>query len=245
MIKLFCAALVICSSIASAIAQQPKPWSEWSKKEVEKTLNESPWVQTQTETDTSEMTYSPTISQTTTGRREDTRITEASRTESGAKNSPMSIKYRARLLSAKPIRQALARMVLSSQESPTPELTQQLQGFVDRDFNEYVVIAVTVESSDRRYSGPAIAAFNGATADTLKNTTYLERKDGKRQFLLDYRPPSNDGMGAKFIFARSVEGNPFVGNDDNLRFVAELSEKLKLNVKYKVSELIYNGKLEY
>ena len=246
MIKLLCAALIIYSSIAGAFAQQQsKPWSEWSKKEVDKTLNDSPWAQTQTDTDTSEMNYSPTISQTTSGRREDTRIAEASRTESGAKNSAISVKYRVRLLSAKPIREALARTVLSAQEKENPELAQQLQGFVDRDFNEYVVVAVTVEASDQRYTAPIAQAFGSATAEILKNSTYLERKDGKRLFLLEYRPPSNDGMGAKFIFSRSVEGASFIGDSDSMRFVAEFNDKLKLNVKYKISDMKYNGKLEY
>jgi hypothetical protein len=245
MVKLFCAALIIASSVVALSAQQNKPWSEWSKKDVEKTLNDSPWAQTQTETDTSEMTYSPTISQTTTARREDSRITEAARVESGAKNSAMSVKFRIRLLSAKPIREAFARMVMTSQQSPSPQLTEQLQGFVDRDFSEYVVVAVTIEASDQRYSGPIAQAFNSATADILKTTTYLERKDGKRLFLLDYRPPASDGMGAKFVFPRSVEGKSFLSESDSIRFVSEFNEKIKLNARFKTSEMTYNGKLEY
>ena len=245
MVKLFCAALLIASSTAVLAAQQAKPWSEWTKKDVEKTLNDSPWAQTQTETDTSQMTYSPTISQTTAARREDSRITDASKVESGAKNSAMSVKYRIRFLSAKPIREAFARMVLSAQQSPGPDLAQQLQGFVDRDFSEYIVVAVTVEASDQRYAAPISQAFNSATADLLKNNTYLERKDGKRLFLMDYRPPANDGMGAKFVFPRSVDGKPFIGEADNVRFVSEFNDKVKLNARYKTSDMTYNGKLEY
>ena len=245
MLKLLCAALIIVSSVGTLSAQQTKPWSEWSKKDVEKTLNDSPWAQTQTETDTAEMNYSPTISKTTNARKEDTRITDAANVESGAKNSAMSVKFRIRLLSAKPIREAFARMVLSAQQSPTPDLTQQLQGFVDRDFSEYVVVAVTVEASDQRYSAPIAQAFTGATADTLKTNTYLERKDGKRLFLMDYRPPASDGMGAKFVFARTVDGKTFISEGDSVRFVSEFNDKLKLNARYKTSDMTYNGKLEY
>ena len=136
-------------------------------------------------------------------------------------------------------------MVLSAQQSPAADLTQQLQGFVDRDFSEYVVVAVTIEASDQRSSAPIAQAFNSATADILKNNTYLERKDGKRLFLMDYRPPANDGMGAKFVFARSVDGKPFLAEGDSVRFVSEFNDKLKLNARYKTSEMTYNGKLEY
>jgi hypothetical protein len=245
--KILCAGLMIGFFGASVFAQKQKPWTEWSKKEAEKTLNESPWGQTQTETDTSQMTYSPTVTSTTASRKEDKNITSASNTESGATNSPMSIKYRIRFLSAKPVREAFARMVtLMQQDKPNEALSAQLQSFVDRDFADYIVVAVSVEGTDRRYLGPAMQALSSATADTLKNNVYLERKDGKRLFLMDYRAPSPDGMGAKFVFSRTVDGQPFLKTEnDTVRFAAELNEKMKLNMRYKVSEMMYEGKLEY
>ncbi len=238
--------LMLSLLAASVLAQKSKPWNQWSKKEAEKTLNDSAWGQTQTETDTSKMTYSPTVTPTTAGRREDSRISDASRTESGANNSPMSVKYRIRFLSAKPVREAFARMLLLMQEKPNEGLTGQLQSFVDRDFSDYIVVAVAVEATDRRFSGPVLQILGSATAETLKNNTYLERKDGKRLFLMDYRAPGPDGIGAKFIFQRAFEGHAFLTPEsDNLRFVAEISEKIKLNMRYKVSEMVYEGKLEY
>src|SRR5260370_18327756 len=47
--------------------QQAKKWSEWSEKDAEKILNNSPWGQTQTDTNTSEMTYSPTTGTAASG----------------------------------------------------------------------------------------------------------------------------------------------------------------------------------
>ena len=53
-------------------------------------------------------------------------------------------------------------------------------------------------------------------------------------------------MGAKFVFMRTLEGQPFLtAESENVRFFAELNEKMKLNVKYKVSDMMYDGKLEY
>ena len=47
--------------VSGAIAQkQLKPWTDWTKSDVEKILNDSPWGQTQIDTDTSEMVYTPT-----------------------------------------------------------------------------------------------------------------------------------------------------------------------------------------
>jgi lipopolysaccharide biosynthesis glycosyltransferase len=247
MIRLVCVVLLLCSLSASVFTQKTKPWTEWSKKEVDKTLNDSAWAQTQTETDTSSMNYQPTaVTATTASRTEDKNIAKASQTESGATNAPVSIKYHVRLLSAKPVREAFARMVLLAQDKPNEELSTQLQSFVDRDFGEYIVVAVSVEGSDRRFLGPAAQTFVSATTEQLKNGVYLERKDGKRIFLMEYRPPTNDGMGAKFVFPRMSEGHPFLSSEnENVRFAAEMSQKVKLNVKYKTSEMMYDGKLEY
>ena len=58
--KVVIAALLTVIFIVLAMAQRQKPWSEWTEKETEKILNDSPWGQTQVDTNTSEMTYSPT-----------------------------------------------------------------------------------------------------------------------------------------------------------------------------------------
>ena len=246
------AAIVIIAwtalSIVVAAQSKSKPWTEWSKKDVEKMLNESAWGQTQTETDTSEMTYSPTISPTTPSRDSEVRGTSASRVGQGALNQPISVKYRIRFLSAKPIRQAFASSVVAQQggAEAKPEFIKQMQEFVDRDFKDYVVVAVAFESKDGRFSGKAMQAFNSAVASTLKNTTYLERKDGKRVFLMDYKAPIADGMGAKFVFPRMIDGNPFLDLESGeVRFYSELDAALKLNMRFKVKAMVYEDKLEY
>lgn len=88
-------------------------------------------------------------------------------------------------------------------------------------------------------------AFSTATTEALQKNVYLERKDGKKQFLMDYRAPVEDGMGAKFVFKRTLEGQPFLGENDSVRFVAQMNEKMKLDTRYKLSNMLYDGKLEY
>ncbi|HEU4432416.1 MAG TPA: hypothetical protein VFR51_03415, partial [Pyrinomonadaceae bacterium] len=43
------ACLVVAMFACMALAQKQKPWTEWTKKDVEKTLNDSAWGQTQSE----------------------------------------------------------------------------------------------------------------------------------------------------------------------------------------------------
>jgi len=144
------------------------------------------------------------------------------------------------------VRAAFARYLLLKKPDADENLTNQLQGFVDRDFADYIVVVVMAEAADERLVGPTMQLLNSATAEMLKDKVYLERKDGKRLALADYRPPGPDGMGAKFVFMRTLEGQPFLTpQSDNVRFFAQFNEKMKLNVKYKVSDMMYDGKLEY
>jgi hypothetical protein len=234
--KTIFAATGIFLLLTISVAQQ-KPWTEWTKAEAEKVLNGSGWTQTQIETDTSEMMYSPTSQGGSTGGR---------RAAQGANNQAISVNYHIRLLSAKPVRQAFMRVIQLTQKKPDQDLLSGLHSFVDRDFSDFIVVAVTFDSTDGRYSGPALQAFASANLGTLKNRTYLERKDGKRVFLLNYHAPINDGLGAKFIFPRIVDEKKFLNAESgSVRFYSEVNNQLKLNVAFKLSEMMYNGQLEY
>src|SRR6266436_7316922 len=61
LLKLATATIITVLLAAGIGAQQPTVWTGWSHKDAEKILNDSPWGQTQTDTNTSEMVYSPTV----------------------------------------------------------------------------------------------------------------------------------------------------------------------------------------
>jgi hypothetical protein len=254
--KLFVSFLIICAVFALASAQKSKSWKDWSEKDAKKVLDNSGWAQTQTDTDTTQMFYTPTTSSTQTS-------------VEGTTNQATSTNYHIRFLSSKPVRQAMVRLAeLESHATAT-----QLRAFAERNFDEWIVVAVTFDSKDGRYSGTSLQAFNSANIGVLKNKTYLERKDGKRLFLEDYKPPINDGLGAKFIFHRMEDGKPFITADTGeVRFVCEmpsasrtdtdvvqtagskfdpknntlaLTNFIKLNMKFKINDMMYEGKLEY
>jgi len=231
--------------LGAGAQKRVKPWTEWSEKEVNKMLNDSPWGQTQTETDTSEMFYSPNSQNRnpisnrpldgSTGSGND-------RSTQGQLNQATNINYRIRLLTAKPIRQALARRA----QMQNPELAEQLKAFAEQQTDKYIVVAVDYDSRDRRFSGPAMQIFNSANTGVLKNNTYLENRDSMRLFLQEYIAPSNDGMGAKFVFPRTLDNEPFVDEKGGfLRFYSEMAKNLKLNMRFKIADMTYDGKLEY
>ena len=251
--KLLLLLMILALMVGAGFAQE-KNWLDWNKAEAEKMLNHSAWGQTQTDTDTSEMVYTPTTggtgsiarSEVNKGRVGDQQSINNNRADRGATNQAMSVNYHVRLLSAKPVRQAFMRIIALSQKNSDEELLAGLSSFVERDFKDYIVVAVTFDSTDSRFSGPALQAFGTARIGTVKNVTYLDRKDGKRVFPMDYQPPSSDGLGAKFIFARKFEGKDFLDKESgSVKFICELTPQIKLNVTFKTSDMIYNGKLEY
>ena len=254
-IRLLTALAMISTLLPAAGVRAQKRASNWvelSRKDAEKILTESPWAHTQIDTDVSEMFYSPTRQGTPSAARSSATASgnqqsiNNNRADRGAVNAAVNIKYRICFLSARPIRQAFAKMVLTSQGKSDAQLMTRLQSFVDRDFSPYIVIAVTVEASDQRFSGPIMQAINSTATGTLKNSAYLERQDGKRLFLISYLPPIQDGLGAKFIFPRTESGAFFLTNkDDSVRFVAEFNDSFKLNMRFKVSDMMFDDRLEY
>src|SRR5215475_7272766 len=218
--------------LAAGAQKKTKPWDQWNEKEVQKMLNDSPWGQTQTQTNTSEMFYSPNDPNTSSG----------SRAREGAYNQAVNLNFRIRLLSAKPIRQAFARSVAMK----NPQLMEKLRAFADQKSDQWIVVAVDYDSTDQRFTGKAMQAFNSAITSALKNNTYIETKDGKRVFLQEYLAPIKDGMGAKFVFPRTIEDKPFVNAESGyLRFYAEMGANIKINMRFKIADMMYDGKLEY
>lgn len=257
-------------SAAIALPQKPaKPWTEWSAKEAQKILDDSAWGKTQVETDTSQMVYSPTAM---------TAAANSTNQAQGATNQATSVKFHVWFFTARPIRQALVR-VLEEQKRLDKINADTMHSWANLHTDEYIVVAVTYEGSDRRFLGRAQQSFQSAVTSVLKDTTYLERKDGKRLFLGEYKAPKKDGFGAHFIFPRMLGGQPFLNADSgSVRFHCEWENntaldtalnpagqtssragsrsnsssitpdstfKIKLDMRFKITDMIYDGALEY
>ncbi|HWP45056.1 MAG TPA: hypothetical protein VNO14_17570 [Blastocatellia bacterium] len=228
------ASLLTLSLVASA--QWKKPYTEWSEREANKVLNDSPWGRTQA------FASPVTLFRDMPNRGP---IGEVGRS---APPNAININFRVRFLSAKPIRLAISRLLELNQKGPiSPELAKQLETFRTGEFLEYIVVTV---SCDSREAGANMREalsllYRSGTAD-LKNDTFLEVKGGKRLFLQEYQPPKDDGVGARFIFPRNVDGKPFITPEsEEVRFFTELSSTYRLDRRYKVKDMIYEGKLEY
>lgn len=233
----------ICLFVSvSPVRGQNNRWMDWSKKDAEKVLSNSPWAQTQTDTDTSEMFFSPTSNPTAPGARRPANDTE--RLGQGATNQSIDVKFHVRFFSARPIRRALTRLI-ELQNRPDADTAAKLHAFAELKSTDSIILTLSFDTSDQRYGGQVMQAMNSAVTATLKNESYLEY-NSKRLFLEEYIPPGKDGFGARFIFLRNVDGHPFISSKDGeVRFVTKYPSGLKVNRVFKLSDMVLYGSLEY
>ena len=235
-------AITLITLMAAAAVAQKKdtPWTEWSKKDAEKMLTDSPWSKVQTDTDTSQMFYSPTQDPNRMG----TSSNDSSRLAQGATNQSVNVSFQVHFFSARPVRQALAR-IMEIDNKPPAEVVAKLHQFADLQSTSSIIVTVTFTSTDQRYSGVAMQQFNSAATGTLKNDAYLQRADGKQLFLEEYVPPGKDGFGARFIFLREIDGEAFIKDTNgDVRFYAKFPNGMKIDRRFKLADMMYQGQLE-
>lgn len=231
--------LLLVFSMTTPAQWDKKPYAEWSEKDAQKLLSDSPWAHTQSFDSPMELYRGPS-----SGRPGQT-------TTPDLPADAVHLFFRVRFLSAKPVRQALSRAAELQHKGPMPEeFAAKLKQFVSFDFPEHIIVAVTSDASGTGANVQQAAALLRRTNNELKNTTFLETKGGKRVYLQEFQPTATDPMGARiggrFIFQRLVDGKPFItAESEEIHFVAPLSDRYKLDRRFKVKEMMFEGKLEY
>ena len=231
--------LLLLLSLTTPAQWEKKPYTEWTEKDAQKLLNDSPWGKTQSFDSPMELYRGPS-----SGRQGQT-------TTPNLPPDAVHLFFRVRFLSAKPVRQALTRQIELQQKGAVNEqLAAQLKQFASGDFLEYIVVAVTSDASSAGGNVQQASALLRRDNAALKNATFLEIKGGKRIFLQEFQPAGTDAMGARiggrFIFQRLVDGKPFITPEsEEIHFFAPLSDTYKLDRRFKTKEMMYEGKLEY
>lgn len=231
-LAILCLSLLLTLSTVASAQWQKKPYTQWTDKEALNVLNNSAWGQTQIYTDTSHM-FDEGRAVNSNQRRE---------------VEVPQINFRIRLFSSKPIRQATSRLVeLMQKGKVNKQLTAQLEALANADFPDYVIVTVTAEAAQAgSLMGSAASLLDRQTTSQLKNDTYLSVKGGARVFLAEYQAPRKDGLGARFIFPRLVDGKPFITSDSGeILFHSTLNTGPELSMRFKVKDMMFGGNLEY
>ena len=233
--------LLLAFSLNTPAQWDKKPYAQWSEREASKVLSDSPWAKTQVFT-TPSVSYNTGISGSSgvggarAGKPPD-RPTDA-----------LHVNFRVRFLSAKPIRQAASRMIeIKKKGSGGEEMAEMLKNFASGEFLEYIIVSIDVDADDpgQNVQEAKSLLYKRGTAE-LKNNTFLEIKGGKRIFLQEFQTPKSDGLGARFIFPRLVDGNPFITPEsEEIHFFTELSSTYRIDRRYKTKDMMFEGKFEY
>jgi len=221
---------------SSAVAQEKlKPWQEWSKTEAEKVLNDSPWAHPQVDMDLADP-----------NRLNRSRVTGTGNEEARSRLNEERVAYYIRIYSARPIRQAFIRLLQLQQTNIDPETLARMNAFAEKQPEDSIVLAVHVDGPDTKPIEKVMQVLRRESTGTLRSVSYLERSDGKRVYLNEYVPPGRDGVGARFVFPRKLDGQPFLTSKfASVRFISELGSSIKFDMIFKVKEMIVDGEVEY
>ena len=187
------------------------------------------------------------------------------------RQNPLAIiNYQARLITAKPVREAFLRLnvlaakVVSIREinvaTAAEESQKRMQNLVASYPNdllikgdeEHLIIAVSfrilslgifgVKSSREDFADDEL--LNVDKSKLVRNTS-LGTNTGKRVALETYRPPERKLAGATYYFPRNLpDGSSLISSGDkDLRFETVINKR-QVRVKFDLSKMTYNGKLE-
>jgi len=242
--------VLLIGLLAGSLLWASDPWkekkyTEWSDKDIEKVMKDSPWARTVP-------IALPGGPQTggDTGRRRrgggggggggmgGTGISgdpEAGPGGGGSRGPAddlagaprRELRVLVRWQTALPVRQALARQQLKA-EKITPEQAEQ---FLSRPADRYVVML----------AGVPAGALAGATPENVKAATFLQTGNGKRIPVEDLRMSQGPTPELFFIFPRATP--PLDLDSKSVEFATKLG-RLEIKKKFAMKDLLVDGKPE-
>jgi len=243
---------VVLAAVVYAQGQLPaKPFSQWSRSEAERVLNDSAWAPKQElrikfdkERQSAAGSYSG--------------VSAASAAQAATEVTsqvPVDFVFSLRLRSALPIRQALVR--LRTLETDIEKMNQQQLAQFDKQTrgllecpactDNYVV---TLSSKSRNTPGAdaVYTVFKGGRLPDLQRYIFIANEHGERRPLIHFVPPKVPGDEATFFFPRLDDKGVPLLTADNKELLVNLSDNQPSsisNFKLDVSKLVLNGKVEF
>jgi hypothetical protein len=228
-----CACTVVIASLLAALPASADPLHErcfrtWTLEEAVQILNDSPWARRET--------YTRVVGGIGSGVFGEKEIYNT---------------FFVRLLSAKPIREAYARVLqvqdgydLLSEEEKERFDTSVKPG-LELDVRRWIVVTVSFRSNDPNAERNMRQFLESQNSETMRNRVSLSTARFPQLHPTAYFPPKGDGIGAKFVFPRAVNGTPVVTSADRqLRFQLDVAGiQNGLNVRFSIPDMMVRGEL--
>lgn len=234
-----------------------KPYILWNEEDVLQVLNQSPWSKQMTLTQ-QRMDVASSGSGDREGRDPRT-VADDPRGFGMSKSSGISGEkeiyhhYDVRLFSALPVRQAYVRQIqIASNYSQLPPRSRlaidaRTAPALTLDTSKEIVVSLEFSSNDRQMAMEIDRQLKTVGREQLKQSVYLISEHFNRVEIQDYIKPTSDGTGAKFVFPRTIHGEPIIGIQDQ-EFAFELfvpGVGHKVYVTWNVQELSCQGQLQF
>jgi hypothetical protein len=218
---------LMAGSAASWITQEP--FSKWSMNKAVQVLNVSPWAKQET--------FTRVISGVGSG-------------ISGEKE--IFNTFYVRFLSARPIREAYARVqqIQHGYDKMSPEEKAQFETAqtpnLDLDVSRWIVLSISFRSNDPNEESMVRRFFQSETVKTLKTKVYLSTPSCPQVELSAYFPQREESVGAKFVFPRDVNGVPVLtkeSSDITLELIDVPGTNARLRSTFAVKPMIVGDQL--
>jgi len=206
--------------------QLTKPFQKWTLEEALAILHQSPWARQQT--------FTQVVGGIGSG-------------ISGEKEIYST--FYVRFLSAKPIREAYARVrqiqekydELSKEEKK--KLDDSLTAGLKLNVTNWIVVALTFRSNDPNVELGLKQFLEVQTSETIRARAFLSNARFPQIPPSAYFPPRDEVVGAKFVFPRRVDGQPVVSTgDEGISFELDVPGFASvLRVSFPVAEMMVKG----
>ncbi len=225
-------------SAAFAVGEEfweKKEYKQWTLKECDKLLTESPWAKGLTLSNVG--------------------IMDSSKTSTDGQQP--FIKYQIQFRSALPIRQALVRkqQILAKYDTLPPEQKQQIdkqaEAFLNSAPENAVIVYVEYTTNDNIRIQELARHWQSRTTEMLKTLVYLSASKGDKASVANFIPPRGAEQAFTFVFPRELNGKPLVTPQDKnikLEFAYPVINNLGSGQAYqefKVEKMIFNGNIAY
>ncbi len=205
-----------------------RPFEQWTEEQAVELLNDSPWAK--------QATFTRLIEGVGSGVRGEKEILST---------------YYVRLLSAKPVRQALARLEQIKRgyekmdDRDKASFDEMIRPGLELDMSRWMVVSVNFRSNDPERENRLARFFETETTESLRNNAFLATAKVSQVRLAAYHPPAGDGLGARFVFPRTVDGQEIVsGPQDTLVFELDLPRgESALIVNFPLAAMHLEGEL--
>lgn len=214
---------------------ETKGFAQWTDKECQKMLSDSPWAK--------DLNLTGTMYGGGSAAATDSQVPY--------------VKYKVQLRSAVPVRQAVVRQrqiekqydSLSADQKQA--FDQSMESFLRGSGPEFVVVYVSFETNNRDYLRDLNRHWETQTTELLKNNVYLSVPKGEKVAITQFIPGASVSQEFQFVFPREVNGKellrptdkaiqlefayPAIGGlGDGRGFIDFKTDKMKIN-----NELVY------